>query len=117
MPTLPIIQFLISTLFLGARRVSVVLLVSTTGISLTFCQDCILPLQIKNLKFKAISKFSNIKKQQKFHSITTYRRFSITPVSPARAEQLVRACARKRMHKTFRVLWRSRARHGSRKRF
>ena len=36
---------------------------------------------------------------------------------PRGRSELVRACARKRMHKTFRTLWRSRARHGSRKRF
>ena len=33
---------------------------------------------------------------------------------PRRWNELVRVCARKRMHRTFRTLWRSRARHARR---
>ena len=36
---------------------------------------------------------------------------------PREGSELGRACERKPMHKTFPTLWRSRARHGSRKRF
>ena len=42
---------------------------------------------------------------------------SLHQFHPRGRSELVRAYARKRIHKTFRSLWRSRARHGSRNHF